>query len=87
MEKLNQSDYECTICQCLLYDPVSLPICQHTFCMKCIKKLITSNCPICRQSFNKNKIQNVNIIVRNTISQLFQQEYIERKTNSLWEYK
>jgi hypothetical protein len=53
--------------------------------MKCIKKLLTWDCPICRQSFNKNKIQNVNIIVRNTISQLFPQEYIERKTNSLLE--
>lgn len=43
------TDFDCNLCYCLLYDPVSIP-CGHTFCRKCLAQALNSkpNCPMCR---------------------------------------
>ncbi|CAF2527869.1 unnamed protein product [Rotaria sp. Silwood2] len=54
------NELKCVICQQPLEFPVSLLICNHTFCKECIKKWLYKNqtCPICRQitryHFEKN---------------------------------
>ncbi len=52
--------YTCSICQCILQEPVMITKCFHPFCTKCIKSFINSNvncdlhCPLCRQKFEKD---------------------------------
>ena len=63
MEK-NENDkiidkYLCSICCCLLIEPVSLTKCFHIFCKKCLEQYIRSRnaqnltCPLCRMTFKK----------------------------------
>jgi len=40
----------CNICAETFYQPITL-ICQHTFCKKCLIKMETRKCPVCRVRF------------------------------------
>ena len=44
-------DLECVICQQDFQSPVSLSMCQHTFCEACLQQWlnVSNTCPICRQ--------------------------------------
>ena len=55
-EYINENDQiddelKCVICKQILESPVSLLVCQHTFCESCINTWLRENetCPICRQ--------------------------------------
>lgn len=49
LSKIDQADFQCTICLGIFHDPVTCP-CGHTWCRKCIYNSIDSspNCPLCR---------------------------------------
>ncbi|CAF1068237.1 unnamed protein product [Rotaria sp. Silwood1] len=55
-EYINENEIDdelkCVICKQPLEDPVSLSICNHTFCKQCIQIWLYGNqtCPICRQN-------------------------------------
>lgn len=54
--KYYKENYICCICQKLLYDPVELLYCQHSFCRYCIDKwFLTGNkfCPLCKEKTEK----------------------------------
>lgn len=40
---------KCAVCHELIIEPVTL-ICQHTFCIDCVKALDINRCPSCRMS-------------------------------------
>ncbi len=44
--------FKCSICLCVLTDPVNIKNCLHKFCKKCIEdynRKIKKECAICRQ--------------------------------------
>lgn len=52
---------KCSICTEPFRKPVSLQLCRHTFCKKCILKWLRSkqNCPICRGTASQNDIERI----------------------------
>jgi len=45
--------FKCSICLCILSDPVNIKNCLHKFCKKCIEdynRKIKKECAICRQT-------------------------------------
>lgn len=49
--KENTEDLECSICYDLFEHPNILP-CKHTFCYKCLTKIIDNRCPLCRKKYD-----------------------------------
>ncbi len=53
-----QNDYDCSICYCLIPEPIKLN-CQHIICLECLEKLFitfSKKCPICRNSFSQETV-------------------------------
>jgi hypothetical protein len=48
-----ESEFECTLCLQLFYNPSTLP-CGHTFCQHCLETAttFTNKCPLCRTIFH-----------------------------------
>ncbi|XP_046732136.1 E3 ubiquitin ligase TRIM40-like isoform X2 [Silurus meridionalis] len=62
---LNQTQYNCSICQDELKDPVTLP-CGHNFCKACINGYWDQGvyvCPQCRQSFTPRLVLGTNEVL------------------------
>lgn len=74
-DKMDIKDYQCGICQELLFEPTTVASCQHTFCMACIKSVRRPYCPVCRRSYVPRSIQSVNMLIKNTIVKAFEEEY------------
>ncbi|XP_078078059.1 LON peptidase N-terminal domain and RING finger protein 2-like isoform X2 [Mustelus asterias] len=50
-ELVDPSDFECSLCMRLFYEPVTTS-CGHTFCLKCLERSLdhNSNCPLCKEN-------------------------------------
>ncbi|MCJ8734578.1 hypothetical protein PDJAM_G00237050 [Pangasius djambal] len=48
---LDPSDFECSLCMRLFYDPVTTP-CGHSFCKNCLQRSLdhSPQCPLCKES-------------------------------------
>jgi hypothetical protein len=53
----------CSICLCVVQDPVEHTDCENVFCGECLTSLPRDECPTCRQSL-RNKIKPMNRMVR-----------------------
>ncbi|XP_067900080.1 LON peptidase N-terminal domain and RING finger protein 1 isoform X2 [Heterodontus francisci] len=51
---LSVSDFECSVCTKLLFEPVTTP-CGHTFCKKCVERCLDYRpcCPLCKEDLRK----------------------------------
>lgn len=65
----------CTICQEILYNPVTLPCCGNSFDMHCIRKV--KCCPLCRSPISVTP--SVNLALRSVMQQMYQEELLERE--------
>ncbi|PNH11697.1 Bifunctional apoptosis regulator [Tetrabaena socialis] len=79
---LDSSDYDCSICQSLLLDPVVGP-CGHDFCAACILAWSAQSsksalgCPLCRAPLPREL--GVCVRLRETLEVLFPQKVAERR--------
>ena len=56
----NDNDFICSICCCVLQDPIDCQKCNISFCRKCIEQIIQNNkeknkedvCPLCNEKWN-----------------------------------
>ncbi len=88
-----REQYTCCICLDLMYDPTTLP-CGHSGCLTCLKQAFVGAtvsryqpicCPICKKKIpltNPREQLEVSIILRNTLTSLFPNEY-GKKTSML----
>lgn len=82
-KELEYGEYICAVCLCLIYRPVSLAICQHTFCAMCVRSLRKSECPVCRQRISSRYgLSKVNLMIERAIESLFPKEYKQRKIDT-----
>jgi hypothetical protein len=77
-KKQDSSEFNCSICLCLLYDPISLGTCQHTFCKHCIRRVNPLLCPECRKTFTPSHIGAVNPIIKKLLKDIFGHYYEAR---------
>ncbi|XP_051840683.1 LON peptidase N-terminal domain and RING finger protein 2 isoform X1 [Antechinus flavipes] len=51
---VDASDFECSLCMRLFYEPVTTP-CGHTFCLKCLERCLdhTPDCPLCKEKLSE----------------------------------
>ncbi|XP_063776941.1 LON peptidase N-terminal domain and RING finger protein 1 isoform X2 [Pseudophryne corroboree] len=80
---IDGSDFECSLCMRLFYEPVTTP-CGHTFCKKCLERCLdhTPQCPLCKQSLTEylaHRIYNVTYLLEELINQYLPEELSERK--------
>src|SRR3990167_6026228 len=49
-EELLSTEFECSLCMKILYQPVTI-YCGHTFCRSCLVRTLdhSTKCPLCRQ--------------------------------------
>lgn len=75
----------CVICRDVLYKPVTLLICQHSFCRTCLAGMFEKKCPTCRTPYIYPKEYNRTL---DTISKLVNPErYAEVETEAeLFQY-
>ncbi|KAM3939449.1 LON peptidase N-terminal domain and RING finger protein 1 [Leptodactylus fuscus] len=80
---IDGSDFECSLCMRLFYEPVTTP-CGHTFCKKCLERCLdhTPQCPLCKQSLTEylaHRSYNVTTLLEELIKQYLPEELLERK--------
>ncbi|XP_044151438.1 LON peptidase N-terminal domain and RING finger protein 1 [Bufo gargarizans] len=80
---IDGSDFECSLCIRLFYEPVTTP-CGHTFCKKCLERCLdhTPQCPLCKQSLTEylaHRTYNVTTLLEDLIKQYLPEELSERK--------
>ncbi|KAL8190134.1 UNVERIFIED_CONTAM: hypothetical protein K2H54_041057 [Gekko kuhli] len=51
---VDASDFECSLCMRLFYEPVATR-CGHTFCLKCLERCMDHNphCPLCKEELSE----------------------------------
>ncbi|XP_066574383.1 LON peptidase N-terminal domain and RING finger protein 1 isoform X2 [Amia ocellicauda] len=82
-ELLEISDFECSLCLRLFYEPVTTP-CGHTFCKSCLERCLdhTPRCPLCKESL-KEYLASRKYTTTKLLEDLFQnclsEAYSERK--------
>ncbi|XP_059506568.1 LON peptidase N-terminal domain and RING finger protein 1-like isoform X2 [Stegostoma tigrinum] len=77
---LNISDFECSVCARLLFEPVTTP-CGHTFCKKCVERCLDYRpcCPLCKEDLRKQRQYRVTQLLDSLITMYFPAEFTERK--------
>uniref|UniRef100_UPI00398E7006 LON peptidase N-terminal domain and RING finger protein 1-like isoform X2 n=1 Tax=Pristiophorus japonicus TaxID=55135 RepID=UPI00398E7006 len=80
---LNISDFDCSLCTRLLFEPVTTP-CGHTFCRKCVERCLDyrPRCPLCKEDLRKFLQQRqypVTQLLNSIITVYFPTEFAERK--------
>ncbi|KAG9154762.1 hypothetical protein Leryth_014260 [Lithospermum erythrorhizon] len=73
-------DFDCTVCQQLLYEPVTTP-CGHSFCRSCLFQSMDrgNRCPLCRTVlFITPRTCAISVTLNNIIQRNFPEEYIAR---------
>lgn len=79
MQALAIQDYNCPICMCIMSEPVSLGTCPHSLCKSCLENLKVMECPLCRIKIGLSRPFPVNLMIRDTISKTFPEEYKDRE--------
>ncbi|CAH2300239.1 LON peptidase N-terminal domain and RING finger 1 [Pelobates cultripes] len=77
------SDFECSLCMRLFYEPVTTP-CGHTFCKKCLERCLdhTPHCPLCKETLTEylsGRNYNVTYLVEDLIKCYLPEELAERR--------
>jgi len=77
-------EYTCAICLLLLVEPIRTE-CNHNFCFYCFEEMKDSHlwsqtfkCPLCRESLDKEKINEIDLNLEAKIIELFPKEYLEK---------
>lgn len=86
LEKLKQVlrvELDCQVCYSLILDPITTP-CGHTFCQKCIGRVLDHSdlCPICRRKLNLPPVvdrEPLNKRLAELISTFFPDQIAERR--------
>ncbi|KAJ8335990.1 hypothetical protein SKAU_G00393330 [Synaphobranchus kaupii] len=91
LELLQASDFECSLCMRLFYEPVTPP-CGHTFCKSCLERCLdhTPHCPLCKESLREylaSRKYNVTTVLEEVIKQYLGEEHFERKKSQMEENK
>lgn len=63
----------CPICTGVLESPMQAPVCEHAFCLACIREWLTrgrSTCPVDRTEFTMSQLKPVPRILKNLLSRL-----------------
>lgn len=78
----DKEDFECKICYCVLYQPVTTA-CGHTFCRECLQRALDHRpeCPCCRRTLNCGVERNTKAteVVKTIVEKFFPDEYAERE--------
>ncbi|XP_029460649.1 LON peptidase N-terminal domain and RING finger protein 2 isoform X2 [Rhinatrema bivittatum] len=77
------SDFECSLCMRLFYEPVATP-CGHTFCLKCLERCLDHNphCPLCKENLSEylaTRAYKKTLLTEELIVRYFPEELAERK--------
>lgn len=77
---VSQDDFDCPLCQSLLFNPVTTS-CGHTFCKACILRGVEhdNRCPMCRGLIHVTPDIGVNVLTQALIQSQFPQAYAARK--------
>uniref|UniRef100_A0A7N8Y1A0 LON peptidase N-terminal domain and ring finger 1 n=1 Tax=Mastacembelus armatus TaxID=205130 RepID=A0A7N8Y1A0_9TELE len=91
VDLLDASDFECSLCMRLFFEPVTTP-CGHTFCKNCLERCLdhTPQCPLCKESLKEYlacRKYMVTAVLDTLIKQYLSQEYAERAKAHLDETK
>ncbi|KAJ8281297.1 hypothetical protein GJAV_G00065930 [Gymnothorax javanicus] len=91
VELLLASDFECSLCMRLFYEPVTTP-CGHTFCRGCLERCLdhTPQCPLCKESLKAylaSRKYTVTVVLEKLIKRYLHEEHFERKRSQTEENK
>ncbi|KAG8586862.1 hypothetical protein GDO81_005503 [Engystomops pustulosus] len=80
---LDSSDFECSLCMRLFYEPVATP-CGHTFCLKCLERCLDHNphCPLCKENLSQylaSRAYKKTLLTEELIIRYLPEELSERK--------
>ncbi|XP_030047290.1 LON peptidase N-terminal domain and RING finger protein 1 [Microcaecilia unicolor] len=80
---IDVSDFECSLCMRLLFEPVTIP-CGHTFCKKCLERCLdhAPQCPLCKESLTEylaSRKYNVTQLLEELIRKYLPDELSERR--------
>uniref|UniRef100_A0A452HHI6 Uncharacterized protein n=1 Tax=Gopherus agassizii TaxID=38772 RepID=A0A452HHI6_9SAUR len=80
---VDASDFECSLCMRLFYEPVTTP-CGHTFCLKCLERCLDHNpyCPLCKEKLSEflaSRTYKKTILTEELIVRYLPEELSERK--------
>lgn len=82
-ELIDASDFECSLCMRLFFQPVTTP-CGHTFCRNCLERCLdhTPQCPLCKESLKEylaSRKYSITQLVEELIAKYLPTELSERK--------
>ncbi|XP_062982337.1 LON peptidase N-terminal domain and RING finger protein 2 [Elgaria multicarinata webbii] len=80
---VDASDFECSLCMRLFYEPVATP-CGHTFCLKCLERCLDHNphCPLCKEKLSEflaGRTYKKTVLTEELIVRYLPEELSERK--------
>ncbi|XP_030904743.2 LON peptidase N-terminal domain and RING finger protein 1 [Melopsittacus undulatus] len=80
---IDVSDFECSLCMRLLFEPVTTP-CGHTFCKGCLQRCLdhSPQCPLCKESLKEylaSRKYSVTELLEELIMKYLSDELYERK--------
>ncbi|XP_063809451.1 LON peptidase N-terminal domain and RING finger protein 2 [Pseudophryne corroboree] len=80
---VDASDFECSLCMRLFYEPVATP-CGHTFCLKCLERCLDHNphCPLCKENLSQylaSRAYKKTLLTEELITRYLPEELTERK--------
>ncbi|XP_072850588.2 LON peptidase N-terminal domain and RING finger protein 2 [Pogona vitticeps] len=80
---VDASDFECSLCMRLFYEPVATP-CGHTFCLKCLERCLDHNphCPLCKEKLSEflaSRTYRKSVLTEELIVRYLPEELSERK--------
>ncbi|XP_074069894.1 LON peptidase N-terminal domain and RING finger protein 2 isoform X1 [Macrotis lagotis] len=80
---VDASDFECSLCMRLFYEPVTTP-CGHTFCLKCLERCLdhTPDCPLCKEKLSEflaNRTYKKTTLTEELILHFLPEELSDRK--------
>ncbi|KAL4640565.1 LON peptidase N-terminal domain and RING finger protein 1 [Arapaima gigas] len=78
------SDFECSLCMRLFYEPVTTP-CGHTFCKSCLERCLDHmpQCPLCKKSLKQylaSRKYKVTQVLNEVIKRYLPAEHLERES-------
>lgn len=80
---VDKSDFECTLCYRLFWEPVTTP-CGHVFCRTCLDRCLDHNplCPLCKTSlfdYLAERRRSITVFIECAMQRFLPDEYRERQ--------